>query len=202
MPRPLVALAVLLLATTASLAAPVPKAIKAKPVVRKKIEPRPGEKVYSVEWVDVAFKEVAEKLEQLTGLLYLSKDTPPVKITLTAEGVCAAELFEQINDELEPTDWVVLKKSQSFATVPANVKIGRLRVNTVTLDELPRRPRELVQMILSVDEKGYEAGKEVLRSMEKTTVEISTFGSDKVLVCGLGKEVQKFVDEMGDHIKK
>jgi len=179
----------------------VPKGIKAKPWVRKKIEPRWGEKVYSVEFKDEPFDKVAERLEQLTGLMYLSKDVPSVKITLWAKDECAAELCEQINDQLEPTDWMVLKKSQSFATVPADYKFGG-RASPVTLDDLPRRQREWVQVILPVDEKGYDAGKAVLRSMEKSTMEIASFGTDKLLVCGSGKEVQKFVDEMGDHIKR
>lgn len=192
-----------LLAGGVSFAAPVPKAIKAKPGVRLKIAPKPGEKVYSVEWVDVPFQQVAEELEQLTGLMYLSKDTPEVKITLWAKDECAAELFEQINDLLEPHNWELLHKSQSFATVPADVRIDRLWINIVTLEKLPKvGPREDVTLILPVDEKGYEAGKEVVRTMGKNRLEVSTFGFDKLMVCGIGKEVQKFVDEMGDHIKK
>ena len=194
---------VLLLAVGVSFAAPMPKGIKAKPWVRKKIEPRWGEKVYSVEWNNVPFRKVAEELEQLTGLLYLSKDVPDVKITLKAEKVCVAELCEQINDELEPHNFVVLKKTQSFATVPADVKPDFRHAPRVTLDDMPNmKPREAVVLFLPVGEKGYEAGKEVLRSMERNFMQVSEFGPDKLLIRGLGKDVQKFVDEMGDHLKR
>lgn len=203
MRRAILTLGVLAAFVGLATAAPVPKGIKAKPGVRLKIAPKPGEKVYSVEWVDVPFKDVAEELEQLTGLMYLSKDVPSVKITLWAKDECAAELCEQINDQLEPLNWVLLNKSQSFATVPASEGPNFRHARRVTLDDLPKvKPREAAILFLPVGEKAYEAGKEVARTMGKNWVEVSEFGSDKLIVRGLGKDLQQFVEEMDDHIKR
>ena len=95
--------------------APVPKALLKKKPLRATIEPLPGEKVFDVSFDDVPFAKVAEKLEDLTGLMFLAMDVPKVNITWKAEKVCLPELFEQINDQLEPANWVLLRKAQSFA---------------------------------------------------------------------------------------
>jgi hypothetical protein len=124
MTRWLTLLTLVLFAGLAS-AAPVPKALKAKVPVRAKIEPLPGEKVYTVDWNGMPAVRVFEKLEGMTGLMYLSKDIPDVKITLKAEEVGVAELFTQLNELLEPHNRVLVRKTQSFSSYPADAKIPR-----------------------------------------------------------------------------
>jgi hypothetical protein len=194
-----------LLGTTAAFAAPVPKAIKAKPGVRKTIEPLPGETVYRVNYDDVPFRQVAEELERLTGLMYLSKDSPEVNITLKANGVCVGELFAQLDDLLYPQGYYICRKTQTFCLRLADEKIphGAGDLGGVQPSDLRNHSQfEVLSMLLDVSEKGAEAGLELVRPLMDPFLEVSTFGTDKLLVRGRGKELQKLLDEMGDQLKK
>jgi len=121
-----VLLAVVGLAVFAGVAtsAPVPKALKKKPL-RAVITPLPGEKLYTVNFDDVPFTKVAEFLERASGLMYLSKDVPDVNITLKVEDVCLRELFAQLDEQISPHGWVMQRKTQCFAVLDANAKIDR-----------------------------------------------------------------------------
>jgi hypothetical protein len=186
-------------------ATPVPKAIKAKPWVRKTIQPLPGEKVYSVDYADMPFEKVMEDVERRTGLLFLSKHRPESKFTLKANDVCLEELFAQLDDLLYPQGYYICRKSQSFTLRLADEKIARLGgdLGGVWSGDLRNHSQfEVLGMFLNVGEKGAEEGLELVRPMMDPFLEISTFGTDKLLVRGRGKELQKLLDDLGDQLKK
>lgn len=193
----------LVLATGVATAAPVPKALKRVRPLRATIEPLPGEKLHSVDWDDVPLSKVLEDVENQTGLFYRTRDVPKVKIRLKADKVCMPELFARLDEELYPQGWVLIRKTQSFSIVSVEAKIERVTIPTVTVEELRRRSRfEPVQVLVPVGEQNAEAGKQVAAGIDGPWFEACEFGSDKFLLCGRVMDLQKFVDELGDHIKK
>jgi hypothetical protein len=209
------------------LAAPVPKSLKKKPPLRAKIEPRPGEKLYTVDFKDVPFSKVAEWLERETGLMFISKDKPDLKITLHTEKVCRDELFAQLEELLYPHGFVVARKTVSFSTIPVK-DLARYtqHIPLIELKELDRRSLySPVQVIVGGDDrvaaaaalakqiKGggpatldgsvlVEAGTALAKEIKEVGFEVSTLGTDKLRVRGLTKDVRKLVDDLGDQVKK
>ncbi len=191
------AILVLLTALAAqATAAPVPKSLKAKPPARAKIEPRPGEKLFSVAFDDLALKKVVEHLEKESDLLFVSKDIPDLRVTLfTAEKVCISELFAQVNDELRPKGYILARKTQSFNVLKVDAPLERMYCPTVTPEELARRaPDEPVQMILpAFDQEGAELGLKHAESITHKWFEAKQFdGKDKLLVVGRAEDVRQF----------
>jgi hypothetical protein len=201
MTRWLTLLAVVLFARLTP-AAPVPKALKAKVPVRAKIEPLPGEKLHTVNWNGLPAVRVFEKLEGMTGLMYLSKDVPDVKIILTAEKVCVAELFAQLDEILYPQGWVLTRKSQSFSLYEANtLRVDWKYAPTVKPSELDRRTaHEPLHVYLDVDKAGAKAG--VALGGKNDSGVVVTEYDDRLHVRGTGEKLRAFVAEMGDHVKK
>jgi hypothetical protein len=188
---------VLLLATAASFAAPVPKGVKAKAVVRKKIEPLPGEKFFSVNFDDMPFEKVVEVLEKHSGLMFLSKEMPKQRLTLKADEVCMAELFAQLNDELEPKGYILARKTQSFTVLKTDTPLNRVLCPTILPEKLSRwSDQEPVQLYLPVGEEGVEAGLKIGKAVEDKWFTVEAVGTDKLLVRGHAKDVRKFVDDM------
>lgn len=204
MPR-LLSLLLLVLFTLPLLAAPVPKSLRKKPPLRAKIEPRPGEKLYTADFDDVPFSKVAEWYEKHSGLMFIAKYKPDgLKITLHAEKVCLAELFAQLDDILYPHGFVVARKAVSFSTLPAK-DLARYtqHIPLIDLKELDRRsPNSPVQVIVRVGKESVETGTALAKEIKEVGFEVSTFGTDKLLVRGLAKDVRKLVDDLGDHVKK
>jgi hypothetical protein len=199
-----VLLAVVGLAVFVGLAtsAPVPKALLKKPL-RATIEPLPGEKVYSVNFDDVPFVKVAEELELATGLMFLSKDVPKVNITLKADKVCLPELFAQLDEKLFPEEWVISRRTQSFAVLSGSLSIADCKplpkVDVAGLDR--RTPHEPLLLKVDTDEAGVKAGV-TLGSKKGSGVTATPFGTTGLHVSGNGESLRAFVAEMGDHIKK
>ncbi len=197
----------LVLATGVATAAPVPKALKRARPLRATIEPLPGEKLHSVDWDDVPFAKVVEELEERSGLTHVWRDAPDVRITLRARDVSLWELFARLDDMLYPEGWVMVPRKQWFSTSTAKGLYrpdSRLKVIPfATLDDLDRRfPYAPAHLILDVGDGGVEAGEKVKKGIEFPYSEIIPIGSDKLIVYARVMDLQKFVDEMGDHIKK
>ena len=200
MTRVVVALFVLGLFSGVAPAAPVPKALKKKPL-RAKIEPLPGEKVYTADFDDVPATKVFEWLEKQTELMYISKDVPKHNITLHAAGVCMPELFAQLDDLLYPKRWVLLRKSVSFSTIPVK-EMARFSeyFPIVTLDELQRCSQYApVNLIVKGDA---QAGITLADGIKADGFQVNEFGSDSMVVQGRAMDVRKFVAEMDEQIKK
>jgi hypothetical protein len=190
-------------------AAPVPKALKKKPL-RAKIEPLPGERLFTADFKDVPTANVFEWLEKETGLMYITKDKPDLKITLHAEKVCLPELFAQLDDLLYPQGWYLVRWEVSFSTLAVEklaveklAKMDRKSIPLVLIDDLERRSQyESVQVIVNVGEGGADAAKPLATAMNGDHFWATSFGTDQMLVTGRVTDVRKFVDDMGSHIKK
>ncbi|MEO2090554.1 MAG: hypothetical protein ABGY75_13800 [Gemmataceae bacterium] len=185
-------------------AAPVTKALKKKPL-RAKIEPRLGEAVYTVDIKDAPFDKVAEALERETGLMFITRDKPDLKITLRTERVCRAELFAQLDDILYPQGWVFLRTKLSFSSVPVKVlapsQLPKLR--SIPIDELSDRSQyEPVQVVVSVGDGGSEAATKLAGGMRDMVYDVMAIKPDKLVICGQVKGVRKLLDDLGDHVKK
>lgn len=204
-----VLLAVVGLAVFAGVAtsAPVPKALLKKKPLRATIEPLPGEQVYTVAFDNLPFAKVAEELERLTGLLFLAKDSPQVKVTLKAEKVCVAELFAQLDELLDSAGWVLARKSQSFTILqvselgnwPASLHFPYLSTPT---DLNRRSPLQPVNLVVTVGEGNLAVAEKVVCGIEGPGFTGRAFGVEKFQLTGRVADIQKFVAEMGDHIKK
>jgi hypothetical protein len=210
------------------LAAPVPKWLKKKPPLRAKIEPRPGEKLYTADFDDVPFSKVAEWYEMHSGLMFIAKDKPDgLKVTLHAEQVCMSELFAQLDDILYPHGFVVAQKAVSFSTIPVKDLLRYAQhIPLIDREELDRRSLySLVQVVVGGDDrvaaadalakeiKGggpaalddstlVEAGTALAKEIKEVGFEVSTLGTDKLIVRGLAKDVRKLVNGLGDRVKK
>jgi hypothetical protein len=203
MVRVVVALFVLGLLTGVASAAPVPKALKKKPL-RAKIEPLPGEKVYTAEFDDVPTDKVFEWVEMQTGLMFISKDKPNSNITLHAEKVCMPELFAQLDDLLYPQGFVLARKTVSFSSIPVkDLASYRQHFPLVGQDELNRWSMYApVQVLVEVDAKGLKTAKALAHGMKDDGFQVLEKDADKLIVLGRATDVRKFVDDMGDQIKK
>ncbi len=194
----------LVLLALPAFAAPVPKLMKKKPL-RAKIEPRPGEKLYTADFDDVPFAKVAEWYEKHSQLMFITRDKPEqLKITLRAEDVCLAELFAQLDDVLYPQGWVMPRKKQSFCTI-AVTDLARYTAQfpLIDLDELGRRSQyEPVQVVLGTNARGIKAGLGLAEGMQENGFQVKQHGTDKLLVQGRANDVRKLVDDLGDHVKK
>lgn len=206
MKRWLMAVGLFAVCATLATAAPVPKALKRAKPVRATIEPLPGEKLHSVDWDDVPFAKVVEELEERSGLLCVTRDLPKVKIKRKAEKVCMPELFALLDEELYPQGWVIARKTQSFHLLQVS-ELGneknRVYFPTLTVNELARRsPWQPAQVLVPVGERNTAVGNKVAAGIDGPGFQASEFGSDKFFVRGRVMDLQKFVDEMGDHVKK
>lgn len=195
----------LVLLALLAVAAPVPKSLKKKQPLRAKIEPRPGEAVYTVVIQDAPFGKAAEALERETGLMFISKDRPDLKITLHADQVCLAELFAQLDDILYPQGWVFLRKKVSFASVAVK-ELGPHKLTQLPLvpvDEIARRSQyEPIQVEVNVGDGGADAGTKLANKMTDTVYDVVAVKPDKLVIRGVSSGVRKLVDELGDHVKK
>lgn len=196
----------LVLATGAATAAPVPKALKRAKPLRATIEPLPGEKVYSVDWDDVPFAKVVEDVENQTGLICRTSDLPKVKIRLKVEKVCMSELFALLDDELYPQGWVMSRKSASFSILAVD-DLGNAKVREsfpiVVGRELARRsPYQPVRVNITIGVRDIETVDKIAAGIDGPGFHAKKFGPDQYLLSGRVMDLQKFVDAMGDQIKK
>lgn len=196
----------LTLATGVATAAPVPKALKRAKPLRATIEPLAGEKVYSVDWEEIPAQKMAEWLEKEAGLSFRSKDVPKVNVTLNAKGVCLPELFARLDEQLDPHGWVLTRGSNWFAFLPIP-ELGNAKVResfpSVRITGLARRsPYEPVEMVVFVGEQNLEAGKKAAANFDRPGFAWRGYGNESLRVHGRVMDLQRFVDEMGDHIKK
>lgn len=204
MGRLVTALGVLAVFAGVAATAPVPKGLKKNPPPRAKIEPLPGEKVFTVDFKDEPFGKVTEKLEKLTPLTYITKERPETKITLHAEKVCLAELFAQLDDLLYPQGWVVLRNKMSFSTLPVkDLAQYSLQFPLVNRNELERWSEHApVRLSLDLDVKGVKAGTALAEDMQESGLRMREGKTGLYAVSGRATDVRKFVADMGGHIKK
>jgi hypothetical protein len=201
-----VLLAVVGLTVFAGLAtsAPVPKALK-KPL-RATIQPLPGEQLYSIRYYDEPLEKVMEEVERLTGLMFLSKDTPKVTITLKVDEVCVWELFAQLDDILVREDWLLIRKTQSFCCFPATERLDRLRPDedVIRPDQLRRQSQYLSRRMFVTFDDSDEVNEalRVANDVVGGSLVAKAFGTTRVALEGQVMDLRAFVAEMGDHIKK
>lgn len=168
--------------------------------------PQPKVKLYRVNFEDVPFVKAMEELERITGLLYLGEDVPNLRITLrNREPIRLEEVFDQLNSLLEPHDYVVDWRKQSFGVTSQVEKRshgGGYR-DMVSLDDLRGRPKKWkYKMFLNVSpDGGLEAAERAAGRFDRT-FELQSFGANRILVRGRVMDLRQFVDEMGDHIKR
>jgi hypothetical protein len=201
----LVTLVLLTLLAAPVVAAPVPKSLKTKPPARAKIEPRPGEKLFSVEFDDVPLKKVVELLEKEADLLCRTEKLPDLRVTLrTIEKVCVSELFAQLNDELRPLGYILARMTVSFNVLKVDTPLDRKCCPTVTPEEMDRRtPDEPVQMILpAFDQGGVDLGLKQAESITHKWFEVKPLGDDKLIVVGRAADVRQFLGKFSTDIEQ
>jgi hypothetical protein len=202
--RTLLAIGVLLLFAGLATTAPVPKALKKQ--LRAVIEPLPGEELHSVDWHEVPFKEVAEELERLSGMVFLSKDEPKMTVTLRAKNVCVWELFARLDDLLIEDDWLLIRKRQSFSCYPATERLPQVRAgdDLIELSRLRTQSRYLCRRMTVELSQGVrvEDAQRVAKEVIGDGLEAKAFGARGVMLQGRVMDLRRFVDEMGDRIQK
>lgn len=181
--------------------ATTPPVVKADP---PKADPaKPPEKLYEVNFVKTEWRQVFEWLEKESGLTYRSKDTPTGTLSLKpTKKYTLGELIDLFNEMLEP-DYVILRKTQSFSTIPASDKIDRVHIPTVTAEELATRGKtEVVQMLVPlVTLNADEVLPQVKKSLSKFG-EVSTFGTDKLLLVDKADNVRFILRVIEETIKE
>lgn len=186
-------------------AAPMPM-----PAGEKKPEPADAktEKLYDVKYDNTEWSKVFEQLEKETGLMYITKDKPTGSVTLkppAGKKYTLGELIDLLNERLELDKFVILRKSVSFSTVPADVNIAKdykQHVQTVTAEELFKRGKtEIVQMIMPlVSLQADEVRPQVGQLLSPFGV-VSAFGTDKLLVLDKAANVRSVYNLVQDIIK-
>jgi len=173
---------------------PVPKSVKAKPPAREKIEPRPGEKLFSMKFDNLSLKKVVELLDEETGLLCTSEEIPDLRVTFYTENVCLAELFAQLNDELVPKGYLLARKIVSFNVLKVDAPLDRKCCAIVLSNELERwSPDEPVQAILpAFNKEGVDLGLKQAESITHKWFEVKPFKDNKLIVVGRAADVQQF----------
>jgi general secretion pathway protein D len=181
-----------------------PPAVKADPPHDPKADAKP-ERLYEVNWNKTEWRQVFEWLEKESGLMYLSKDTPTGSITLKpTKKYTLGELIDLLNEMLEKDNYVILRKTQSFSTYPASDKIPKQYVPTVlTAEELAKRGKtEVIQMTVPLVTLNAD---EVLPQVKKSLSpfgEVSTFGTDKLLLLDKADNVRLVMKVIEDTIKE
>jgi len=167
-----------------------------------------GETLYRVNFDNLPCRDVMEEIERVTGLMLLSKDTPDIRFTVRFDWpVTLNALFDQLNRQLEPHEWFACLKAQSFCIYPLdgggeNYRSAGYR-DIKTLAELPHQPKRwYYRMALKVGPDGFEHAQRIVTQHFDKSFHLDPFGSDGILVWARVSDLQKFVAEMGDHIKK
>ena len=185
---------------------------KAAPVPGGEKKPDPAdaktEKLYDVKYDNTEWSKVFEQLEKETGLMYITKDKPTGSVTLkppAGKKYTLGELIDLLNERLELDKFVILRKSMSFSTVPADVNIAKdykQHVQTVTADELFKRGKtEIVQMIMPlVSLQADEVRPQVGQLLSPFGV-VSAFGTDKLLVLDKAANVRSVYNLVQDIVK-
>ncbi len=183
-----------------------PPPVKAEPPhADPKAEPVKAEKLYEVNWNKTEWRQVFEWLEKESGLMYMSKDTPTGTITLKpTKKYTLGELIDLLNEILERDQYVILRKTQSFTTYPAADRIPKQWVPTVlTTEELSKRGKtEVIQMTVPLVTLNAD---EVLPQVKKSLSpfgEVSTFGTDKLLLLDKADNVRLVMKVIEDTIKE
>ncbi len=183
-----------------------PPPVKAEPPhVDPKADPAKAEKLYEVKFDKTEWKQVFEWLETQSGLMFLSKDTPTGTCTLKTlpnKKYTLGELMDLFNERLELDNYIILRKAQSFAIVPASEKIDRIWVPTVNAEDLAKRGKtEVVQMVIPlVTLNAEDVLPQVKKSLSKFG-EVSQFGTDKLLMVDKADNV-RFVLKVIDDTNK
>lgn len=163
-----------------------------------------GEKMYRVFFSTVRCADVLAEIKQVSELILLSDDVPDVRVSIRFDDpVTLNQLFGELNRVLEPHDCGIVAKTQVFYLGKGEVTShgGGYR-DVISVADLPRRPRRWhYAMILGVKPGGQERAEQLIAEGVGQSLSVWKLRSE-VLVRGRVMDLQKFVDGMGDNIKK
>jgi type II secretion system protein D len=177
--------------------------------VPKPAEPVKSEKLYEVKFDNTEWSKVFEWLEKESGLMYITKDKPTGSLTLKPnKKYTLGQMIDLLNERLELDKFVILRKSESFATIPSDVNIGkdlRQHVQLVTAEELTKRGNtEVVSInIPLVTLQADDIRSQIQKSLSPFG-EVTAFGNDQVMVLDKAANVRvvlKLIDDATNSIK-
>jgi hypothetical protein len=163
-----------------------------------------GEKIYRVCFNNVRCDEVLTEIEQVSELMLLNDDAPDVRVSIRLDNpVTLNQLFGELNRVLEMHDCGIVAKPQAFYLGRGEVTShgGGYR-DVIEIADLPLRPQRWhYAMMLSVKPGGQERAEQLIAEGVGQSLSVWPLRSE-VLVRGRVMDLQKFVDGMGEDVKK
>ncbi len=176
-------------------AAPAPMPVPAQPAVAKPApapEPRYSNDFDKASW-DTVFNWFAAK----SGLAQVTTAKPTSSATIKFKDKTLSEVIDLINQALAQEKFILLRLSQTFQILSADVKLPPDLIPRVTVEQLPKYgDSEVVQVVITLRTIVPDSIVPSLQKLKSNFGEVSAFGNNSVVVQDKAAIVRNMIENI------